>query len=144
MTGDQWLFNIPATESRPQSFCVRHGEDGLVYIPTPNTDYSPISHEATFNALGYIQASKERRRFSTCSPDFSYCVIAEIDKHVYVYRQPEPIDTDMRNRKTGRAIEHTAKQQVITLEDNSSVLGVVALNHSLYILTKHFLYKFIL
>ena len=41
----------------------------------------------------------------------------------------------MRNRKSGERIERVARQQVITLESTEEVLGLVAKEEVVYVLT---------
>ena len=93
LTGCQWLFNMPPVKNSAALFCTRHDVDGLVWAPNDSSELttSPYKHEATFNALGYVQASKEKRRFICAPSDFSYVAIADTDRHVYVYRQPSPL-----------------------------------------------------
>jgi len=68
-------------------------------------------------------------------PDFSYAVICDDVKHVYVYRQAIPIENDLRNRKTGTQVSHIAKQQVIALEPPLDVMGAYAGPEFLFVLT---------
>lgn len=95
----------------------------------------PWRHVATFNAFGYVQASKQQKKFSTCPPDFSYAIISDCSKHCYIYRQPLAITSSIRNRKTGHQVTAVAKQQVISLEAAENIMGVQATNSYLFILT---------
>jgi len=72
-------------------FCLRHDVDALVWQPSTNKEKTDNywNHIGTFDALGYVQASKEDRKFSTCSPDMSYAAISDSTKHVYIYHRPE-------------------------------------------------------
>lgn len=141
MEGHQWLYNTPAYGNDPRAFCVRHDVDGLLFKPTQDVN-NPIKHEATFNALGYVQASKQKRRFMCSPPDNSYVAIAEVERHVYIYKRSEPIDADLRNRKTGQSVKTTATQQIIKLPRSDVIHGITALNKSLYIITQKHLYKY--
>lgn len=67
--------------------------------------------------------------------DFSYAVICDDVKHIYVYRQPEQLDNDLRNRKTGKQVSHVARQQVIALDPPLDVMGAHTGNDFLYVLT---------
>lgn len=122
-------------ETSSPGLCLRHDVDGLLWKPEV-TEESRWSHVATFNAFGYVQASKQQRKFTTCPPDYSYVVICDNNRHIYLYRQSIPISTPLRNRKTGQQVNAIAKQQVITLDNTDDILGLHATNHRLFVLTK--------
>lgn len=136
VAGHQWLFNVLYPCDRLPGICLRHDVDGLVWQPTGSREpaKSPWQHAATFNALGYVQASKQNKKFGTSAPDHSYAVIADCQRHIYIYRQPGAIATPIRNRKTGRQVEAVAKQQVVSLDTMDDILGVCVTNTRLFIL----------
>jgi hypothetical protein len=70
----------------------------------------------------------------------SYVVVCEANRHIYIYRQPVAIATELRNRRTGQHVAHIAKQQLVNLDSSSEVLGVHASCHTLYVLTVDTLY----
>ncbi|XP_070575925.1 nudC domain-containing protein 1-like [Ptychodera flava] len=138
---NQWLFNVAIEPGKAPATCLRHDVDGLIWQPDkPDSGGSPWKHIATFNALGYVQASKRDRKFASCAPDFSYAALCDCSRHVYVYRQCIPTQTPLRNRKTGKIIGQVAKQQLVTLETNDSILGFQTSNERLYILTREKIY----
>lgn len=72
--GHQWLFNVTLTAGAPPSFCVRHDVDACVWQMDEinrNSDVWPISHVGTFLAFGYVQASKQQRKFTVCPAGLS-------------------------------------------------------------------------
>ena len=72
------------------------------------------THVGTFNALGYVQAAKRDRKFSTCAPNMSFSTLCDCTRHVYVYQQPE------------KGVRH-ATQYVVTLgESGNEILGLQA------------------
>lgn len=95
----------------------------------------PWEHTATFNAFGYVQASKINKKFEGCAANFSYAFVADCSRHVYIYRQPAGILSPLRNRKTGRNVTAIAKQQVVSLDTTDDIHGVVATPERLFILT---------
>lgn len=121
-------------------FCVRHDVDGLLF--EFDKDQSATTHVSTFNALGYILASKQKRRFVSSSPSHTFAVAADTEKHLYLYRQPEAVQTDVRNRKTGQKVTTTAKQQIIEISDPSSILGLHATDSAVYVLLESQLFKY--
>lgn len=150
--------------------CIRHDVDGLLWQP-PEVDNNlldswTLEHVGTFSAMGYVQASKQQRKFTACPPgisnqlikykfitqkhlyvcmnntlcvffisDLSYLAICDASKHVYIYRQPHEIGSDLRNRKTGQIISHVSKQHVVSLEPPLEILGAHATDDFLFVLT---------
>ncbi|XP_017310548.1 nudC domain-containing protein 1 [Ictalurus punctatus] len=131
----QYLFTVDINPSEMPAFCLRHDVDALLWQPRPEQPDALWEHIATFNALGYVQASKRDKKFATCAPNFSYAALAECLRRVFIYRQPSAVDTVLFNRKQGRQIGQIAKQQVASLESNDPVLGFRATNERLFILT---------
>ncbi|XP_058234287.1 nudC domain-containing protein 1 isoform X2 [Hemibagrus wyckioides] len=131
----QYLFTVDVNPSEMPAFCLRHDVDALLWQPRPEQPDALWEHIATFNALGYVQASKRDKKFATCAPNFSYASLAECVRRVFIYRQPSAVDTVLFNRKQGRQIGQIAKQQVASLESNDPVLGFRATNERLFILT---------
>lgn len=82
-------------------------------------------HVDTFHALGYVQASKRERRFTTCPPGLKYAVISDTSRHVFVYMQPE------RERR------NVAVEYVYSVPSQSAnILGLVATDAGIiYVLT---------
>lgn len=70
----------------------------------------------------------------------SYVAVCEANRHVYIYRQPVALATELRNRRTGQHVARTAKQQLVNLDSMSEVLGVHASCNMLYVLTVDTLY----
>ena len=140
LSGHQWLFNLGTTGGATQtSVCLRHDVDGLVWeVPKEQgASTTSLSHAGTFSAMGYVQASKEHRKFSAAAPDMSYVAICDRSRHVYVYRQPTALadGCDLRNRKSGQRVKQVSKQQVITIDNAEEVQGAVATEAALFILT---------
>jgi len=133
----QWLFTVSGRENAAPLICLRHDVDGLLWQPTVDQSGAmTLSHVTTFNAFGYVQASKQQRKFSLAPHDNSYVIISENSRHVYLYRQSSPVSTPLRNRKTGQTVKEVAKQQVITLETNDTILGIVAASDKIFIATQ--------
>ena len=124
--------------------------DGLIWQPNISAisdDNKPIkfelNHVESFAALGYVQASKQQRKFTVCSTDMSYAVIIDRIRHLYIYRQPSDIaqGCELRNRTTGQKVKTLAKQQVITLQDtNEDIIGALATSKTIFVSTKSSLF----
>ncbi|XP_022082345.1 nudC domain-containing protein 1-like [Acanthaster planci] len=143
LSSHQFLFNAQLHPDKLPCICLRHDVDGLLWQPGMGADgqrSAPWCHAATFNALGYVQASKRDRKYSCCPPGCSYAVVCDCIRHLYVYRQPAPILSPLRNRKSGRVVSQIAKQQLVSLESTDDILGVAAADDRLFVLTNNKLY----
>ncbi|XP_016353250.1 nudC domain-containing protein 1 isoform X2 [Sinocyclocheilus anshuiensis] len=136
----QFLFSVHIDPSEMPAFCLRHDVEALLWQPRPNQDNDVWEHISTFNALGYVQASKRDKKYATCAPNFSYAALCECLRRVFIYRQPSPVDTVLFNRKQGRQVGQVAKQQVANLDTNDPVLGFRATNERLFVLTANNLF----
>ena len=124
----------------------RHDVDGLIWQPDTSECLKEnksiklaIEHVESFAALGYVQASKQQRKFTVCSSDMTYAVIVDRTRHLYLYRQPSDIaqGCELRNRTTGQKVKTLAKQQVITLQDtNEDIIGALATSKTIFVSTK--------
>ncbi|XP_015750055.1 PREDICTED: nudC domain-containing protein 1-like [Acropora digitifera] len=127
----QWIFNAVLNRHLPPAFCIRHDVDALLWQPKAqaNTEANDYwTHVGTFNALGYVQAAKQDRKFSTCAPNMSFATLCDCTRHVYVYQQPE------------KGVTH-ATQYVVTLgESENEILGLQASNDRVFVLTKQSLH----
>ncbi|XP_078543003.1 nudC domain-containing protein 1 [Lissotriton helveticus] len=131
---NQYLFSVVVNPEEMPCFCLRHDVDALLWQPH-STQGEMWKHIATFNALGYVQASKQDKKFFTCAPNYSYAALCECLRRVFIYRQPTPVPTVLYNRKEGRHVGQVAKQQVTSLETNDPILGFQASNERLFVLT---------
>ncbi|KAF7657727.1 hypothetical protein LDENG_00022900 [Lucifuga dentata] len=131
----QFLFTVDVNPSEMPCLCLRHDVDALVWQPRPDQPSNMWEHIATFNALGYVQASKRDKKFATCAPNFSYATLCECLRRAFIYRQPAPVDTVLFNRKQGSQVGQVAKQQVASLSSDKPILGFRATSERLFILT---------
>ena len=141
LSSHQWLFSASSTAEKFPVLCLRHDIDGVVWQPSYNETGELVwNHISTFNAFGYVQASKQQKKFTICSPDFSYVAISDCVRHIYVYRQPAAILSPVRNRKTGETVGAIAKQQVVALESVDNIDGVFATDKNIFALSGKLLY----
>nr|XP_020036423.1 nudC domain-containing protein 1 [Castor canadensis] len=132
---NQYLFSVIVDPKEMPCFCLRHDVDALLWQPHSGKQDDMWEHIATFNALGYVQASKRDKKFFACAPNYSYAALCECLRRVFIYRQPTPMPTVLYNRKEGRHVGQVAKQQVASLETNDPILGFQATNERLFVLT---------
>ena len=136
----QWMFNCQSDgDTKRHCLCLRHDVDGLIWQPT-NESAAPWEHVATFNALGYVLAGKRDKKFATCAPDFSYAAVCDCVRHMYVYWQPAPVLSPLRNRKTGQEVLTVAKQQLISVRSVDPIMGLQATNERMFVLAGKTLY----
>ena len=83
------LFTLPPSPFSSSLLCIRHDIDALVYSPKIESKALLWTHIGTFNALGYVQASKREKKFLTASSDLSFAVLCDCTRHVFVYQQPK-------------------------------------------------------
>ena len=146
---NKFLFDVRLNPSLPPALCLRHDVDGILWQPHPLTksidiESAWLSHVNTFLAFGYVQASKQNTKFRLCSPDCSYVCIADTNKHIYVYKSlvQNSMDTQLKNRKTGKLISHVAKQYLISLESDDEIYGLYCANDYLVVLLSEVCYLF--
>ncbi|NXY89711.1 NUDC1 protein, partial [Alcedo cyanopectus] len=132
---NQYLFSVVVDPKEMPCFCLRHDVDALLWQPHSDQPENMWEHIATFNALGYVQASKQEKKFMACAPDHSYAALCECLRRVFIYRQPTPLATVLYNRREGRQVGQVAKQLVATLEANDPILGFQATSERLFVLT---------
>lgn len=141
LSSGQWLGTVPASKGQeaPQ-FLLRSDVDGLVWSVNYGVGQElEVNHVGTFNAFGYVQASKQLKKFTCASPNLEYVAICDVSRHLYVYRQPLGISKgcQLRNRKTGQVVQKVAKQHVIKLPtEDEDIVGALAGNSFLFVLTK--------
>ena len=146
-SSNQWLFNTLLSSDKLPAMCLRHDVDGFIWQPEipeakssefPKADNSSPrvswQHVGTFNAFGYVQASKQQRKFSTCAPNLSFVAVADCARHLYVYHRPKPVATSLHNRKTGQKVAAIARQQVVSLESTDEILGLRANDTHIFVL----------
>ncbi|XP_072304203.1 nudC domain-containing protein 1 [Eucyclogobius newberryi] len=136
----QYLFTVQSDPTQMPCLCLRHDVDALVWQPRPERPEHMWEHVATFNALGYVQASKRDKKFATCAPNFSYASLCECLRRAFIYRQPAPVETVLFNRRQGRQVGQVAKQQVSSLDSDRPILGFRATDERLFILTSSHLH----
>jgi len=138
ISSNQYLFTVKVKPEGPSAICLRHDVDGFVWQASSdiNIEGDIWEHIGSLNAFGYVMASKTHRRFCGCSEDMSIGVIADSQRHIYIYRQRVQVMSPIRNRKTGVQINSVAKQQVISLDYTDIILGVRITNNQLFVLTE--------
>lgn len=145
---NKFLFEVKLSGNKSPALCLRHDVDGIVWQPHRVSAPSPtetvwLTHEYSFLAFGYVQASKQDTKFRSCPPDCSYVSIIDTKRHIYVYKQDsEKVETQLKNRKTGKMVTHVAKQYLISLDNDSEIYGAYCSNDYMIVLLKDVCYVF--
>ncbi|KAH8396083.1 hypothetical protein KR222_003085 [Zaprionus bogoriensis] len=133
------LFASSLRPGYPAAFATRQGVDASVWLqryqPARPGEWS-VRHEGNLHAFGYVQASKQQRKFIDCCPELEYAVIAESHRHVFVYKGRHDSAGGLRNRNGPQVV--IGKQLLVTLEEDvGEVLGMATAPGVVTLLTAH-------
>ncbi|XP_053947753.1 nudC domain-containing protein 1 [Anastrepha ludens] len=131
------LFSTNLRPGFPNALAIRQDVDAGLWLqqynPNKPEDWS-LRHEGNLNAFGYVQASKQQRKFVDCSPDFNYALICESHRHIFLYKSNYDGAGGLRNRNGPQV--RIGKQHLITLEDTGEVLGLATAENVVTILSE--------
>lgn len=127
---------------QPSAFALRSDVDVFLWLPqitlnlSDNQNYKlSFEHEGTLNAFGYVQASKQERKYIQCSQDMSYAVICEPRRHLFIYKMTYSSAAGLKNRSSGlRAC--IGQQKLATMDENDEVLGILCETEVIILLTR--------
>ena len=130
LAGRQFIFSSPSLPQTPPVFCLKHDVDAVIWQPlAPPASSSGAglswNHVGTFNALAYVQAARQDKKFTVCPPSLKFAALCDCTRHVFVYLQPE--DGEKGN---------TAAQYVTTLHSTEDILGLQATDSGLVFVLK--------
>lgn len=137
-----YLFNIPTEANEVPAIALRHDVDTCLWQPyakLPHGDQWLLQHQGTLSAFGYIQSSKQNRKFVTCPPNFSYSVVCEASRHIFIYKNIDSTNgCQLRKRDSVGSTRkvNVGHQHVFNVERYGQVLGVHATNSHLLVLTE--------
>lgn len=134
------LFSLCLRAGSPSAFALRSDVDACIWLPQVQTGATNevslnIKHEGTVNAFGYIQASKQQKKFMQCSPDMNYSIICEPHRHFFVYKSTYATASGLKNRNSSSKIS-IGQQKLITMDESDEVLGIVCQNDCTILLTQ--------
>lgn len=139
------LFLLPLRAGHPPAFALRNDVDVCIWLPNihmpmlANNDSSNVTlnvqHEGTLNAVGYIQASKQQKKYTQCSPDMSYTMICEPHRHIFIYKGAYESAAGLKNRNSSAKIS-IGQQKLITMDESDEVVGIACENEVTILLTQ--------
>lgn len=137
---NQFLFSMKIETQEVPTLAIRHHVDACIWQPYSqlvNSNTWPIKHQGTLMAFGYVQSSKQNRKFVTCPPNFSYSVVCEATKHIFIYKNSSDPNSELKKR-TGGVVKQVkvGQQHVFNIDKFGEVLGVNATNEFLFVLTE--------
>ncbi|XP_058444040.1 nudC domain-containing protein 1 [Malaya genurostris] len=127
------LFSVCLRPGFPAALAMRHDVDACLWLQQSAADWS-LRHEGTLHAFGYVQASKQQRKFLMCSPDLEYAVICEAERHVFIYKASYGSASGLRNRNGPQVT--IGQQKLVTLEGCGEILGLSCENDYTILLTE--------
>lgn len=132
------LFNTTLRAGFPPAFATRQGVDASVWLqmyqPSRPDEWN-VRHEGQLHAFGYVQASKEQRKYTVCCPDMEYVAICESYRHVLVYRARHDNAEGLRKRNGPPVV--VGKQSLVTLDETvGDIIGVSTAPNLITILTE--------
>lgn len=135
----QYLFNIKLAVDEVPALALRHDVDACIWQPYAqlvNSDTWPVKHQGALLAFGYVQSSKQNRKFVTCSPNFAYSVVCEATTHIFIYKKSSDSNCHLRKRigTEVTSIKH-GQQRIINVNKYGEILGIHATNEYLFVLT---------
>lgn len=129
------LFSLVLQPNKSPAIVTRYDVDGIVWTFKSNPEWN-FQHEGTLNAFGYVQASKQQKKFMSCSPDLSYTVICEPERHVFLYKNRYDNASQLRNRNGVKS--SIGQQKLIVLENTGEVLGMIVENEFTLFVTEKY------
>lgn len=98
----------------------------MLWKPVQSDTPSKVTwkHVSTFNALGFIQASKTNHKYTICGTDHEFVAIVDCASNIYIYL-------------TGNLSSKDGSQYVIELPTADEILGVQASKTTLFLLTRN-------
>lgn len=116
-----------ASSPAQPTFLFQHDVHGLVFEAEPAQ--LALTHRATLPAFGFVQASKQQKKFMTLHPSGAFACIGEFEKRIFVYHGAAKDESELAS--------HTRKQNVVELGDHQ-LLGMRITNDTtVLVLTPH-------
>ncbi|GMF14463.1 unnamed protein product [Phytophthora fragariaefolia] len=113
----------------------RNDIHGLIFDLNVSLAQLSLRHASTLQAFGFVQASKQEKKFMSFHPSGSFACIGEFERRVLVYRG----NASEEERKA-----HTRKQHVVELGDQQ-LLGLQIVNDdTILVLTSTEVYSLVL
>ncbi|CAO3621114.1 unnamed protein product [Mucor hiemalis] len=121
-----WICKSYDSITQLPSLCLQMDVDGLVFKVEEDANLNiHITHEATFDAFAFVQASKRDGRFVLFDPHYHFTSIIESGRNAYIYFHHD----DKRVIEMQTLVDLTLGHQI-------DVLGAQLMENNLMILTE--------
>lgn len=140
------LFCVQLRPAHPPALVIRNDVDACVWLPLLQStlhvaDALPnwhLQHEGTINALGYVQASKQLKKYIRCSTDMSYAIIAEPNRHIFIYKMGHAGAGGLKFRGSNAKVS-LGQQNLVTMDENDEIVGIYAEDNAAFLLTQQYI-----
>ncbi|GLE04270.1 hypothetical protein PINS_up013181 [Pythium insidiosum] len=105
----------------------QHDVHGLVFNVSVDASRLRLHHTATFPAFGFVQASKQDKKFLAFARGAQFACIGEFEKRVFVYHGDGTADEIQR---------HVRKQNVVEIGEHQ-LLGLSIVGSTIVLLSPH-------
>ncbi|GAU96264.1 hypothetical protein RvY_07734 [Ramazzottius varieornatus] len=144
VSGNENVFGpVVLDADQPACLCLRHNVDGLLFQPVEpknSEEHIIVQHVHTFDALGYVMASKRDKKFASCPPNASFAALCDNERNIFIYRSDVSVDSTLKNRKSGKIIKKVAKQHIVSLKEPGPILGFAVNDSHVFVLKSDILF----
>ncbi|KAJ0397082.1 hypothetical protein ATCC90586_001880 [Pythium insidiosum] len=105
----------------------QHDVHGLVFSVSVEASRVLLRHVATFPAFGFVQASKQDKKFMTFARGAQFACIGEFEKRVFVYHGDGTSEELQR---------HVRKQNIVEIGEHQ-LLGLAVVGSTIVLLSPH-------
>lgn len=127
------LFQVQLNPEWPKAVALKHDVDACIW---QSRGADCWQHEDTVDAFGYVLASKLHKKFVACAPSVEYVVVAEPERHVFIYKKGYT-GSSLRNR-TGAPV-NIGQQKLVSVDGHGEIIGISAQNDVTLLLTTNYL-----
>ncbi|KAK1941786.1 NudC domain-containing protein 1 [Phytophthora citrophthora] len=114
----QFLCSSAGSSDLKSTLLFRNDVHGLVFEPSVELARLSLRHSTTLPAFGFVQASKQEKKFMSFHPTGAFACIGEFERRVFVYQG---------SRTEEERKSHTRQQYVVELGDQQ-LLGLQIVN----------------
>lgn len=135
------LFTLNQRPGTLPAIAIRSDVDALIWVPKytiANPSDWTVTHEATLNAFGYVQASKQQKKYIQCSPSANYAVICEPHRHVFIYKMNNSSAIGLKKRSGGKV--SIGQQKLFSLDEQDEIVGIVVEDEITILLTEKYIF----
>lgn len=135
------MFTLNQRPGTLPAIVIRSDVDALIWVPKVSianpADWT-LQHEATLNAFGYVQASKQQKKYMQCSPNADYAIICEPHRHVFLYKMSNSSAIGLKKRSGGKV--SIGQQKLFSMEEQDEIVGMVVEDEITILLSEKYVF----